>query len=95
MPPKRRTSIHPNTMARIRVAVFTRDAFQCRACGWAPSVVPPNYDGRYTIAEHRPGDRYRLLELDHVVPYSAGGLFVETNLQTLCNRCNASKGAKV
>ena len=34
-----------------------------------------------------------LLEVDHVVPWSKGGLTVEPNLQTLCEQCNGGKGA--
>lgn len=36
-----------------------------------------------------------LLEIDHVTPLARGGLTQEANLQTLCWRCNRSKGAKV
>lgn len=36
-----------------------------------------------------------LLEIDHIVPISKGGLTTEDNLQTLCWRCNRSKGAKM
>jgi 5-methylcytosine-specific restriction endonuclease McrA len=36
-----------------------------------------------------------LLEVDHIHPVSKGGLSVPENLQTLCWRCNRSKGAKV
>lgn len=36
-----------------------------------------------------------LLEIDHIVPVSKGGLTTEENLQTLCWRCNRSKGSKV
>lgn len=36
-----------------------------------------------------------LLEVDHVVPISRGGQSVPENLQTLCWKCNRSKGAKV
>lgn len=34
-----------------------------------------------------------LLEVDHIVPVSRGGLSVPENLQTLCWKCNRSKGA--
>lgn len=34
------------------------------------------------------------LSVDHVIPESAGGPMTLDNLQTLCKRCNSSKGAK-
>jgi len=36
-----------------------------------------------------------LLEVDHIMPLSRGGLSVPDNLQTLCWRCNRSKGARI
>lgn len=36
-----------------------------------------------------------LLEIDHIVPLSKGGITSESNLQTLCWKCNRSKGAKI
>jgi len=35
------------------------------------------------------------LHVDHIVPWSRGGLNVETNLRTLCSRCNLGKGARI
>jgi 5-methylcytosine-specific restriction endonuclease McrA len=40
-------------------------------------------------------ERNLLLEIDHIMPLSKGGITSESNLQTLCWRCNRSKGAKV
>ncbi len=36
-----------------------------------------------------------LLEVDHIIPIAKGGLTKEDNLQTLCWKCNRSKGAKL
>jgi hypothetical protein len=36
-----------------------------------------------------------LLEIDHIIPVSRGGLSVPENLQCLCWRCNRTKGAKM
>ena len=36
-----------------------------------------------------------LLEIDHIMPLSKGGMTEEKNLQTLCWRCNRSKGTKI
>lgn len=40
-------------------------------------------------------ERNLLLEIDHIMPLSKGGVTVEENLQTLCWRCNRTKGSKI
>ncbi len=35
------------------------------------------------------------LEMDHIVPISKGGKTEESNLQTLCRRCNSAKSRKL
>ncbi len=34
------------------------------------------------------------LQLDHIIPFAAGGLTVKSNLQTLCRECNRAKGSE-
>lgn len=36
-----------------------------------------------------------LLEIDHIIPLSKGGITSEENLQTLCWKCNRKKGSKI
>lgn len=36
-----------------------------------------------------------LLEIDHMIPISKGGLTTENNLRTLCWKCNRRKGSKI
>lgn len=36
-----------------------------------------------------------LLEIDHIIPISKGGLTTPDNLQTLCWKCNRTKGSKI
>lgn len=36
-----------------------------------------------------------LLEIDHIIPLSKGGITCESNLQTLCWRCNRKKSNKI
>lgn len=36
-----------------------------------------------------------LLEIDHIIPLAKGGITSEDNLQTLCWKCNRTKGAKI
>lgn len=36
-----------------------------------------------------------LLEIDHIIPLSRNGLTTESNLQTLCWKCNRAKSAKL
>lgn len=40
-------------------------------------------------------EEHLLLEVDHIIPLSKGGLSIEENLQTLCWRCNRTKSNKI
>lgn len=46
-----------------------------------------------SISTH--AERNLLLEIDHIIPLSKGGFTAESNLQTLCWRCNRTKGSKI
>lgn len=40
-------------------------------------------------------EKHLLLEIDHIIPLSKGGETTEENLQTLCWKCNRTKGSKI
>lgn len=76
------------TFLRLRRLVYERDRFTCQRCGYVPTKeqIHRHYDLGWNAS---------LLQLDHIVPYAAGGDFVEDNLQALCEPCNRTKGARV
>ena len=85
----------------VRLKVYRRSDFTCVGCGWRP-VVPEGYDGRYALGDPQFRDEWgqrklRLLEIDHIYPRALGGRggVDHSNLQAMCNSCNARKGAKV
>ncbi|MBX9921860.1 MAG: HNH endonuclease [Mycolicibacterium frederiksbergense] len=53
-----------------------------------------NYTCRYCLASLAE-QTHLLLEVDHIIPVSKGGLSTPDNLQTLCWRCNRTKSNKV
>ncbi|OKL48132.1 HNH endonuclease [Boudabousia marimammalium] len=66
--------------ARLRAEIKERDHYTCQNSACGVSVAEePNL----------------LLEVDHIIPVSKGGTSEPHNLQTLCWRCNRSKGAKM
>ncbi|MFJ2617987.1 HNH endonuclease [Glutamicibacter sp. NPDC087344] len=65
---------------RLRTEIKDRDNYTCQNPECGISVA---------------AEPHLLLEVDHIVPVSKGGLSTHDNLQTLCWRCNRKKGAKV
>lgn len=66
--------------AKLREWVKARDQYTCQNPSCGLSIMQePNL----------------LLEVDHIIPISRGGLSEPDNLQTLCWRCNRAKGSKM
>lgn len=59
--------------------ILQRDEFTCRYC---------NYSPRYCLDD-------TMLHIDHVVPWSANGSNLMTNLVTACSKCNLFVSNKV
>jgi 5-methylcytosine-specific restriction endonuclease McrA len=53
-----------------------------------------NYTCRYCSISLA-AEPHLLLEVDHIVPVSKGGLTASDNLQTLCWKCNRTKSNKI
>ncbi len=66
--------------ARLRNFIKERDNHTCQ-------------NSRCTISVTR--EPHLLLEVDHIVPVSKGGMSTPNNLQTLCWRCNRTKSNKM
>jgi 5-methylcytosine-specific restriction endonuclease McrA len=84
-------------LARVRLAVYTRDNFRCVRCGWQPPDIPQDYDGSRTLGTLEPrapstrnplGTIIRRLELGHIIRQQDGGTFTIDNLQAECSPCN-------
>ena len=59
--------------------VYERDEYLCQGCGKRCNPFVSCYHNDYPT-------------LDHIVPLSKGGTHSRANAQTLCGRCNRSKG---
>ena len=66
-----------------RKVVFDKHHWKCAACG---IDTPKELKGTKDKAAP---------ELDHIVPISKGGAHLYSNVQLLCNRCNANKSDTV
>lgn len=81
---KRETARRRYVTKTMKRHVLERDNYTCQICGISKGYVDSLMPGL--------GD-YLLLEVDHIVPVAKGGSGDdESNLQTLCWRCNRKKG---
>lgn len=81
---KRETARRRYVTKAMKRHVLERDNYTCQICGISKGYVDSLMPGL--------GD-YLLLEVDHIVPVARGGSGDdESNLQTLCWRCNRKKG---
>lgn len=76
---------------RLREHVFKRDGYTCLNCGLSATAAVRGKSAHVSYQTPEPGNP---LSLDHVVPRSQGGIDHVGNLQTLCLRCNMSKGGR-
>lgn len=60
-------------------AIFERDNFTCRYCGWDGSS---DFDNWWVAA----------FNVDHIIPKSQGGTDAQDNLVLACRACNQYKG---
>jgi len=73
-----------------RYRILMRDNYTCQKCGrYGPGAR--DKDG-HPLPE--PEDGYAVLEVDHMIPFSLGGSDDDSNLQTLCEKCNRGKSNK-
>ena len=72
----------------VRLAVFQRDDFTCRYCGFRSTQIRVPMDCPRWMSRAR----WRaLLHVDHVIPRSRGGTDDLENLVTACSACNLAK----
>lgn len=74
----------------VRALIYKRDNYSCSKCGVKAINFNKNYSGENTLF----CSNNKWLELDHIIPISLGGIDHQSNLQTLCNKCNSKKGNK-
>ena len=87
----------PTFLTRKRESIFVRDNYACCRCGIRANIAAQERYGKsprwhinfYALVDG--GER--LMILDHIIPRARKGSNDDSNLQVLCERCNAEKGS--
>ena len=64
------------------IEIFGRDEWKCQRCR---RKTRPDWNMNHNLYP----------TMDHIIPLSRGGEHLPSNIQTLCRRCNTSKGVQV
>ena len=81
---------------KLREEVIQRDGLYCRQCGHGPMGVRWGCNQKGRVRLYNDWDQLGdpVIELDHLVPVSKGGLNKSENLVVSCGNCNARKWNK-
>ena len=86
----------------LRLRIHERDSYHCRYCGMEIIVRPaikafaryisgPAFTWGSTLESRHGAALLAVAQVDHLVPYNAGGTLSEDNLVTACWSCNYGK----